>query len=125
MEVIHLGNQSRHLKCTSKSIDYATSVLAKLGIDLDPRRALLMRQHDITVVKVCAAALLHHALQDKTSVDKVGKWLDDEPEKFQELEAKTAAEFKRYYVAMGIIEDDDDDDEDEDLPPGEATSPDA
>lgn len=123
METIKLGNQTRHLECTGESIDHATSMLAKLGIDLDPRKALLMRPHDMLVVKVCASGLLVQSMKDKANPRRVGVWLDAELEKFPELEAKTLKEYTRYYTAAGIIEPEGKPG-DEDDPPGEATSPD-
>lgn len=112
---IHLGNQTRTLKVTAQSIRVAQRLLGGSS----PRIALAAHR-DIGVITDCAAAAFIHELGDKADPNRVGKWIDAEPHKYKELEAKTVEAYRRYYVATGVIPDDG---PEGGAPQGEAESP--
>lgn len=121
-EKIHLGGQTRTLEATPNAINLATAALAKLGVNLDPRMALLMRGDDFAVVCIVAACLLEKDLGKKASPKRLQGWLiqPSGKGKFPELAAKAGREIERFYIEQGIVEPPD---EDEEKPPGEAESP--
>jgi hypothetical protein len=106
---IHLGRQTRTLEVNYRSMRIASRLLGGKS----PRNELALNG-DVDVVLCCAAAALHKSMGDKVDANRVGKWVDAEPRKYLELKAKVAEAFRRYYVAIGELE------EDEGRPPGEA-----
>ena len=69
-------------------------------------REALTLHRDTGTVAICAAAAFRHA-DDKISPKRVCGWLDREPGKLKELEAKLLQAAEAHYRHGGLLEDDD------------------
>lgn len=99
---IHIGGQTRGLKFTSEAILVAQSLLpGKMTV-----REALTLYRDTGTVAICAAAAFRHA-DDKVSPKRVCGWLDREPGKLRELEAKLLQAAEAHYRHGGLLDDDD------------------
>lgn len=98
---IDIGGETRTLRVDGVALRAATMH----NDGRDPRQQLEVGNP--TLVYTCAAAALIHQLKDKASPARVSKWIDDDPAKYLELAAKTIEAFRRYYVAIGLLEDND------------------
>lgn len=100
---INLGKQTRELVFSMRS----ATLLSRQLPNQDIREVMLYARNPGTIMIVAAAFMSSKPETGKArNIDaiKVGYWIDDEPEKYLELERLCLKAVARRYAALGLID---------------------
>lgn len=98
-DTIHIGQQTRTLRVNAEACYFAASILPQKGT---VREALTTHRDEASIAVLACAAF--RAEDKKVSLARVFQWLDAEPGKSKELEAKVVAAYEAYYGHGGHID---------------------
>lgn len=105
-DTIHIGSQTRTLRVNTEAMLFAQNLLPG---NMSVRDALSRARDEGTIAVLAVAAF---RTEDKNiSLGRVCKWLDDEPNKSKELEAKVLDAYLAHYGHGGHVQADEKKDE--------------